>query len=199
MAHQQRADETRDRILAVSLDLFTRYGYDATAVAEICSVAGVSKGAFYHHFPSKQAAFLALVEQWLGALDAPSLTAGGADAAAPEHLLATAGLFGRAFTDAAGRLPMYLEFWRQASRDPEVWQATIAPYRRFHELFAGMVADGVAEGSLAEVDPATVSHLLVALGMGLIFQAAVDAEGADWGKVARDSVDVLLNGLRRRE
>ena len=60
---QQRSEETRARILAAALDRFARYGYDATGVAEICRAAGVSKGAFYHHFPSKQAAFLESVEK----------------------------------------------------------------------------------------------------------------------------------------
>ncbi|MEJ5199739.1 MAG: helix-turn-helix domain-containing protein, partial [Anaerolineae bacterium] len=71
MAHQHRGDETRDRILAAAAECFMRAGYDATGVAEICARAEVSKGAFYHHFPGKQAVFLALVEQWLQGVDAP--------------------------------------------------------------------------------------------------------------------------------
>ena len=65
MAHQRRGEDTRAHILAAAADCFTRAGYDATGVAEICARAGVSKGAFYHHFPGKQAAFMALFEQWL--------------------------------------------------------------------------------------------------------------------------------------
>ena len=38
-------------------------------MAEICIAAGVSKGAFYHHFPTKQALFLALLNRWLAVLD----------------------------------------------------------------------------------------------------------------------------------
>ncbi len=198
MRHQQRADETRTRILAACLEFFTRNGYDATGVAEVCAAAGVSKGAFYHHFPSKQAAFLALLEQWLGSLDTSLLTTHPSEISAPQRLADVAALFEHAFSDAAGQLPVYLEFWRQAARDPDVWQATIAPYRRFQDLFAGLIAQGIAEGSFAAVDPTTASRLLVALGMGLIFQAAVDANGADWGKVARDSVGILLSGLERK-
>ena len=66
---QQRSMETRKRILDAAQSLFSQSGYDATGVAEICRAAGVSKGAFYHHFPSKQAIFLELLDGWLSRLD----------------------------------------------------------------------------------------------------------------------------------
>lgn len=198
MSQQQRADETRERILRVSLDLFTRQGYDATGVAEICAAAGVSKGAFYHHFQSKQAAFVALLEQWLAGLDRLSAAASGG-ASAPERLSAMAGMFEQATATAAGQLPMFLEFWRQAAKEPEVWQKTIEPYRRFRGMFSEIIAGGVAEGSLRPVDPDLAGEMLVALGVGLILQGALDSSGTDWGKAGRASVDILLEGLRRRE
>ena len=67
---QQRSEETRTRLLEAAVRLFAQQGYDASGVAEICAAAGVSKGAFYHHFESKQALFLALLEEWLARLDA---------------------------------------------------------------------------------------------------------------------------------
>ena len=58
---QQRSEETRTHILKAALDLFSKNGYDATSVANICQAAGVSKGAFYHHFASKHSVFQALL------------------------------------------------------------------------------------------------------------------------------------------
>lgn len=70
MAPRRTGEEPRSRILQAAEECFARYGYDATGVAEICRRAGVSKGAFYHHFPSKQALFLEMLESWLGELNA---------------------------------------------------------------------------------------------------------------------------------
>ena len=55
MAVQQRGEETHNRILDAAMEAFARDGYDDTSVAEICNLAGVTKGGFYHHFPSKWA------------------------------------------------------------------------------------------------------------------------------------------------
>jgi AcrR family transcriptional regulator len=88
MSHQQRADQTREHLLAAASHPFTRYGYDGTVVAEICGAAGVSKGAFYHHFPSKQALFLALLQESVGGLDIVFSVASQQGKPAPERLLA---------------------------------------------------------------------------------------------------------------
>ncbi|MGA7780081.1 MAG: TetR family transcriptional regulator [Paraburkholderia sp.] len=46
--------ETHKRIVEVAAQAFTRNGIRATAVAEIMSVAGLTHGAFYRHFDSKE-------------------------------------------------------------------------------------------------------------------------------------------------
>ena len=56
----ERRAATRGRLLAVARELFARQGYEATATAQILSEAGVSRGAMYHHFPSKRDVFEAV-------------------------------------------------------------------------------------------------------------------------------------------
>lgn len=53
--------ERRGRILDAAADLITHYGYDKTTVSDIAREAGVSKGAIYLHFDSKEALFEALL------------------------------------------------------------------------------------------------------------------------------------------
>lgn len=56
--------ELRERILRVATDAFRRRGFDATSVDDLCQAAGVSKGAFFHHFESKQAVAEACLALW---------------------------------------------------------------------------------------------------------------------------------------
>ena len=196
MAHQPRGEETRAHILAAAVDCFTRTGYDATGVAEICERAGVSKGAFYHHFPSKQAAFMALLEGWLSGVDVPLRAVRGGGRERARRLLSLAGMVQGVFESAAGQLPMFLEFWRQAAREPEIWQATIEPYRRYRVAFAALIVEGVAEGTLRPVDPDMAAQIIVSLGVGLVLQGILDPGGADWGRTAEQAVQMLLAGVK---
>ncbi|MEA3377002.1 MAG: TetR/AcrR family transcriptional regulator [Chloroflexota bacterium] len=195
MAQQIRGDDTRSRLLAAAAEQFTQAGYHATSVREICVAAGVSKGAFYHHFRSKEAAFLALFDEWvedlqtsLEAMDVPGETVA-------QRLEGYGSVMRRVFEVAKGRLPMFLEFWYQATRDPEVWRATIEPYRRFRELFAAVVSDGIAEGSIRPVDPHLAAHVLVSLAVGWVLQGVLEPEAAAWRDEAEDAVRLLLDGL----
>lgn len=56
--------DARTRILDAALALFREQGYTSTTVDDLCRTAGVTKGAFFHHFESKEAAALAAVEHW---------------------------------------------------------------------------------------------------------------------------------------
>ncbi len=193
---QARSEETRTHILEAALRRFANHGYSAASVDEICAEAGVSKGAFYHHFPSKQALFLELLNEWLDTIDA------GFEAArketVPETLLAFTDMLPGIFAAADGRLPMFLEFWLQASRDEAVWQATIAPYERYQHYFTALVEQGQAEGSFrAEVDAPCAAKAIVGLAVGLLLQGLLTSE-TDWQKTARVSMEVLLNGLMKK-
>ena len=56
----EKAEATRARLIDIAADLFGRRGYEVTSIEEVLERAGVSKGALYHHFPSKEALFEAV-------------------------------------------------------------------------------------------------------------------------------------------
>jgi len=53
MSEQPEGRDTRTRIQAVALELFTEKGYDTTSLREIAERLGVTKAALYYHFKSK--------------------------------------------------------------------------------------------------------------------------------------------------
>ncbi len=197
MHTQQRSKETRMQLLAAAETCFSALGYDGTGVAEICRQAGVSKGAFYHHFPTKQAIFLELLNRWLEGLDTQIAQARQDAPNVLTALLTIAGMMRQVFAAGSGRLPIFLAFWMKATRDPEAWAVTIGHYRHYHHLFTEMIQAGIADGSVApSVNPSAAAQVIVSLGAGLILQGLLDPTGADWSRVVEDSVHILLEGLR---
>jgi len=195
MTTQRRGEETRSRLLQAAEECFAQRGYDGTGVAEICRCAGVSKGAFYHHFPSKQAIFLELLDRWMAALEGQLRRVRAESETVPEAFLSMTEMVRFIFQTAGDRLPMFLEFWTQAAHDPAVWQATIAPYRQFRAFFAEMIEDGIAEGSLRPLDPEKAAQAVVSLAVGVLLQSSLDPQGADWGQVVYEGIQMLLPGL----
>lgn len=54
----------RIALLDSALQLVRRQGWAGTSVDELCTVAGVTKGAFFHHFATKEALGVAAAERW---------------------------------------------------------------------------------------------------------------------------------------
>ncbi|NHK28395.1 TetR/AcrR family transcriptional regulator [Parvularcula flava] len=68
----------REKLLDAAFSVIREQGYSATSVDDLCRTAGVTKGAFFHHFPSKEALAVAAANHW-------SEATGAFFAAAPYH------------------------------------------------------------------------------------------------------------------
>jgi len=199
MANQQRSEATRARILAAAAEAFAERGYDATGVAEICERAGVSKGAFYYHYQTKQALFLTLIDVWLQELNRALGQTDSDNTTVPDRVLAMSGRFQDILTSRTPQLALIMEFWTQASRDEAMRQAVLSHYRAFQQFFVDLIELGVAEGTLSPIDPAAGGQVFLSLTSGLFFQGLLDPTGADWGEVAERSIRIVLDSMRRRE
>ncbi|HEY6254278.1 MAG TPA: TetR/AcrR family transcriptional regulator [Xanthobacteraceae bacterium] len=63
-ASKQPVRTARQKLLDAALSLIRTKGYAATTVDDLCDNAGVTKGAFFHHFKSKEALGIAAADYW---------------------------------------------------------------------------------------------------------------------------------------
>ncbi|PIO96963.1 TetR/AcrR family transcriptional regulator [Pleomorphomonas carboxyditropha] len=78
MSRPAARPDARSRLLDAALAVIRAKGYSATTVDELCAAAGVTKGAFFHHFRSKDELGVAAADHW-------SDTTGALFAGAPYH------------------------------------------------------------------------------------------------------------------
>ena len=64
MTTHELKDQRVLQILEAATELFAKHGFDRTSVDEIAKKAGLSKGAIYWYFPSKEKILVALAEQY---------------------------------------------------------------------------------------------------------------------------------------
>ena len=196
----KRSERTHKKIMDSAVALFCEHGYDATSVAEICSAAGASKGAFYHHFPSKQDLFLGILNQWLEGVDGRLFTKQKAGETVLDLFTRMAKTLGFVFQSASGQLPMFMEFMVQASRDESVWSATIAPYRRYQKQFAALITEGQVEGTIrTDINPEITAQSLISMGIGVLLQSVVDPGSANWEEVIKQGVASIIAHIQRSE
>ncbi|HEX3430636.1 MAG TPA: TetR/AcrR family transcriptional regulator [Rhizomicrobium sp.] len=65
-----RSGGARRRLVDAATSVIREKGYAATSVDELCAKAGVTKGAFFHHFPSKGSLAVAAADHWSAISDA---------------------------------------------------------------------------------------------------------------------------------
>jgi len=155
----------RDELLDVAQRLFARHGYDATSVNQIIAELGVSKGAFYHYFDSKEDLVEALACRYATVMAAE-----------------TDGLLRDPTMDAFAKLTAFMVTSRRhKAEDVAELRATFAPlfraenvrlYERTQRAVANVVqpiltriiVEGVAEQTFETPDPEyaaeTILHLL---------------------------------------
>jgi len=195
--NHSRGAETRNTILASALDLFSQNGYEATSVAEICLHAQISKGAFYHHFATKQDLFLALMDTWIDFIADMFQSAGEVAESVPEALEQMASIAGGLLDSMESGIPILLEFWTQASRHPVIWEKAVAPYRRFLKYFTDLIQSGMDQGQfLATLNADQSARTLISVAMGLLLQAIFDPKDAHWHEITNSSIKMLINSMR---
>ena len=188
--------ERRTQLLDTAEELFFTLGYDASSVDMIIGAAGVSKGAFYHHFDSKE-----------------SLLAALADRMVDRTLEQTREAMGRPFPDALTRLNA---FWGESRRlkveiAPVVRTSLRAVFRpeniglryrinaatiaKVAPLLAQVLEEGMKEGLFDIPDARGCAEMLLHLGTGVHDTIAWAIEESERGRT-EEAAEALERRLR---
>jgi AcrR family transcriptional regulator len=159
LSRAEQRELTRTRILDAAAALFAEKGFTGASLDEIAETAGYSKGAVYSNFAGKEDLFLSLMER--RALEEQSMPGGSESDRSSDPIAGT------------GWTLATLDFFLTAVHKPELREALAEGYRETRSRLGPSLA-GQREAGWAT--PEELATLVMALGSGLIIQAALDPE-----------------------
>jgi AcrR family transcriptional regulator len=158
-------DIRRAELLDRAAGLFLRHGYDNVSLNDLIADAGVSKGAFYHWFPSKDALITALAERsarelFAGVEDAVAACDG--DALARLNAALQAGFDVKMKMGGPEQLAAMVSLMRPDNA--HLYARIVAGEEAlFGPLLTRLISDGVAEGVFDTFDPEGVTDMIYGL------------------------------------
>jgi AcrR family transcriptional regulator len=185
----ERTEATRAALIAAGRKLFGRDGFAATSIEELAREAGVTRGALYHHFDSKEALFESVFEH------------------VEIELISVAARSAAKGTDAWHSMLIACRAFLESAADPDVQRIVSidgpsvlgwAKWREIEERYAlgalrASLDRAAAEGFLQGRDTQTLAYML----LGALTEATlVLASGARPAKQVHREVELLLGSLR---
>ena len=188
-------DQTRARLLQAASEVFAKHGYDRASLDDVAAAAGLTKGAVYSSFASKDELFYALMRERIGERLALVATAVDRQTTLQDTTRdAAAGLAELIVSQADWQL-LFIEFWARAVRDPSLRKEFARQRRAARELIARFIEQQAARLGInlpAPADQLAVAAL--ALSNGIAIEQLADPDTVD-PSVFGTSLGVLLNGL----
>ena len=202
---QGQGQDTRERIIASAARVFGQKGFQRASLDLVASDAGLTKGAIYWHFKSKNDLYFSLLDSRFQR-DVSSMreaqSAMLADAALHDTPRLMAMLFS-ASLNAATTDPDWPRLFVEVmghSREPEVRDRIGQFYEQGWDVARQMVTDLQSAGRIRQdIDPDMMATFWFALADGLILAWLSQPERIDFTTVARGILDMMWRGIAPTE
>jgi AcrR family transcriptional regulator len=190
-AHEQ---EVRDRIVAAAVRVFSDKGFHSSTIADVCRESGLSVGAIYTYFPSKEALFRQSCDQ-IAARGLEELAERLAGATGTAQRMAIAiDLYIETideYAGAPGQISL-VQAWAEADREPGVREMLAARRKRLVGAGQMLLHQGIAAGELpTTMDVDAVTRAFLAMLDGLLLQRIEAARAYRPAELRRRAVAML--------
>ena len=168
-----RERSARERILDAACELIAERGIGGARIAQIAKAAGVSTALVHYHFRTREELLSETLDYAFDVASAVRLRAaeddGTGDGSAARRLADVVEQSLPETEPGRREWKLWAELWLGAARDPGLRPIAAQMYARYRTWIAAAVAEGVAAGEFADVDPGATADLAMALidGLGL--------------------------------
>ncbi|MFZ5816853.1 MAG: TetR family transcriptional regulator [Bacillota bacterium] len=188
-------------MLEAAQQAFAQHGYERASVNHIIELAGSSKGSFYHHFDSKEAVFLELMDRRLQEQrDMLRSLLQGEQSLRLDDVLAQAIEGGFNVYRTQDWAPLYMEFWAYATRSPALRARVADLYQRWRAYLADVIAAAQATGVVSrEVNPEKTAGMVIAIFEGMQLQLLIEEDVISPLDIAKLTLRMLRPTRAERE
>jgi TetR/AcrR family transcriptional repressor of nem operon len=181
--------DTKSRILSAARELFHGRSYADVGIKEICDIAKVQKGSFYHFFGSKQDLAMAVIDDmaddWAHGFIAEAFDQNLPPMERLDYMIDAAYYWQKAAKDLEGRMPgcLFGNLALEVSTRDEVIRARInAVFNNASSNFHQTLNEAIEKGDIAPLDSELTAQAMLAYLEGIILLAK-----------SRNDPDVVLN------
>lgn len=178
--------------------VFARHGFHNARMDDIVQESGLSKGALYWYFKSKEEIITA-ISQRLFTSDieklAGLLVAGGT---ASERLLQLMRSRVEGLQRMSDVIPILFEFYAAAVHQDNVRQFIKDYFQDFHQLLVALIQQGIDRGEFRPVNTVEIATAIDALFEGLVVRWLIDPQAVQWDSLGESSILLLVEGLQAR-
>lgn len=189
-------DERREEIVRVTLDLAARQGIDDVTTQDMAEAMGVTQGAVFRHFPSKDAIWLAVM-QWVR--DRLMAVLGRAAAEGRDPLDALQRMFFAHVDFIAGKpaIPRLLMSEHLHARSPLLRKLVTEILLGFETKIAGMLDDARQQGLVRfDLDTQAAATLYLGMIQGLVLQTSILRGQRELRSEAARTFPIFLQAIR---
>ena len=191
------ADERREEIIRVTLALAAKQGVDDVTTQDMAQAMGLTQGAVFRHFPSKDAIWLAVM-QWVR--DRLMDVLGRAAAQGRDPLDALQRMFFAHIEFIAGHpaIPRVLMSEHLHGRNTALRQLVTEIMLGYEEKIAGLLGDAQARGlARADLDAHAAATLYIGMIQGLVLQTSILRGKRTLAAEAARTFPIFLQAIRQ--
>lgn len=170
--------DTRTRILSTARELFHGRSYADVGIKEICDIAKVQKGSFYHFFPSKQDLAMAVIDDmaddWAHGFVAEAFDQNLPPLERLDYMVDAAYFWQKAAKDIEGRMPgcLFGNLALEISTRDDILRAKLnAVFEKASARFHETLEEAVEHGDLPPLDTGATATAMLAFLEGVILLA----------------------------
>lgn len=191
------SEERREQIIAAAMAVFARLGFHESRMDDIAEESGLSKGAIYWYFKSKDDIIAAIMDRFIGREIEGLEAALKLQAPASEKLLQLSSMFVEEMRSMIDMMPILYEFYAVATRKKSVRKALMRYFQPTRKLLGALIQQGVDAGEFAPVDADAVAIDLIAFYEGLLLLAVLDPRTVDLDNMGKSGISLIVEGLKR--